>query len=107
MTIQRCRYEECGREGDVNEEGACSCCAPLVARIRDRIEAGTLPRIRQAQQFPPITSAPFNQGGMPCVACDETIPGKHDVYPDPNRGVASRTDLHMHRLCSEIWETEA
>src|SRR5438309_1339994 len=67
----------------VNEEGACSGCEALVARIRDRIERGRLPKIAgQEGKTPRTTALKLTQGDMPCAACDETIAAEHFAYPD-------------------------
>ena len=107
--MQKCRYVECERVEKVNEEGACSGCEALVARTRDRIERGRLPKIAgQEGKTPRTTALKLTQGGMPCAACDETIAAEHFAYPDyPVPAGARKADLHMHFLCHEIWEEEA
>jgi hypothetical protein len=109
MPKQKCRYESCDHVEEVSEESRCAGCEALVAQIRERIERGDLPKVNLREvKGPRMTAVLLPRGGMPCVACDQTIDGEHFAYPDyPVPAGPRRGDLHMHELCHEIWDQEA
>jgi hypothetical protein len=79
----------------------------VTLRIRERLDAGTLPRVR-----PPLTTAPGSPTSPTghinadtaidvarCEACDEL--GAHVAYLFPDGRI-----LRFHGRCHRIWEEE-
>jgi hypothetical protein len=69
----------------------------LIAHIRRKIEAGTLPTVRPSQVWAADAS------GKPCAACDLAIEAPEVEYEADIDGVRA---LRFHRKCFEAWYFE-